>query len=177
MGGLGGGCRGRRVGCGPAGTRRGLTQALCSGHMAFVISHWERDSSLTLLPPPPPSSSHLSLSDFPSLSLSLLLSGFKGLKCFSCLLCIKCPPPHLPPPATLNFAVLREKWLSGGEAADAVKPSQTEAGVITGRCSLLIPCEEVNGAGVAEKVLPAPTEQLILYNGPQFGCDYDTFWW
>lgn len=126
---------------------------------------------------PPPSSSHLSLSDFPSLSLSLLLSGFKGLKCFSCLLCIKCPPPHLPPPATLNFAVLREKWLSGGEAADAVKPSQTEAGVITGRCSLLIPCEEVNGAGVAEKVLPAPTEQLILYNGPQFGCGYDTFWW
>lgn len=76
----------------------------------------------------PPSSSHLSLSDFPSLALSLLLSGFKGLKCFSCLLCIKCPPSSFTPTTNttpLNFAVLREKWLSGGEAADAVKPSQT----------------------------------------------------
>lgn len=56
----------------------------------------------------------------PSLISSLalpLLSGFKGLKCFSCLLCIKCPPTRL-----LNFAVFREKWLSGAEAADAVKP-------------------------------------------------------
>lgn len=89
--------RGRRVGCGPAGTCGGLTQALCSGHMAFVISHWEKDSPLAPpLPPPPTLSSHLSLSDFPF--LSLLLSGFKGLKCFSCLLCIKCPfrSPVLP---------------------------------------------------------------------------------
>lgn len=55
--------------------------------------------------PPPTLSSHLSLSDFPF--LSLLLSGFKGLKCFSCLLCIKCPfrSPVLPsarPPPTLR---------------------------------------------------------------------------
>lgn len=68
------------------------------------------------------------------------------------------PPSFAHPPTPsrpLNFAVLREKWLSGGEAADAVKLSQTEAGVITGRCSLLIPCEEVDTAGVAEKVIPA----------------------
>ena len=70
------------------------------------------------------------------------------------------------PPSPLNFAVLREKWLSGGEAADAVKPSHTEAGVITGRCSLLIPCEEVNRAGVAETVIPALTKQLILHSAP-----------
>lgn len=62
----------------------------------------------------------------------------------------------------LNFAVLREKWLSGGKAADAVKPSQTEVGVITGTWWLLIPCEEVNRAGVAETVTPAWKKQLIL---------------
>jgi len=89
------GYRGRGVGCGPAGTRRGLTQALCSGHMAFVISHWDRDSPLAP-PPPPPLSSHLY--NRHTLSRSLLLSGFKGLKCFSCLLCIKRPPSFTPPP-------------------------------------------------------------------------------
>lgn len=130
--------------------------------MAFVISHWERDSPLA--PPPPPFPHHISLYPTFPLSLSLLLSGFKGLKCFSCLLCIKCPRLFGPPPTNpLNFAVLREKWLSGGEAADAVKPSQTEAGIITGRCPHLIPCERVNRAGVAEKVIPAITKQLILY--------------
>lgn len=70
------------------------------------------------------------------------------------------PPRRSAPTRPLNFAVLREKWLSGGEAADAVKPSQTEAGVITGRCSLLIPREEVDPAGVAEEVIPALTKQL-----------------
>lgn len=71
--------------------------------------------------------------------------------------------------------MLREKWLSGGEAADAVKPSQTEAGVITGRCSLLIPCEEVNRAGVAEKVIPAFTNQLMLHH-KVFFYDYCACW-
>lgn len=84
--------RGRRVGCGPARTRKGLTQSLCSGHMAFVISHWEKRLSLGSATTSP-SSSHLSLSDF----LYVLLLGFKGLKYFSCLLCIKCPhPPSVP---------------------------------------------------------------------------------
>lgn len=148
--------RGRSSGCGPAGTCQGLTQALCSRHMAFVISHWEKDSPLA-----PPSLSlphHISFcSSFPpSLPLfhSFLVLGFRSLKCFSCLLCIKCPP-FFTTTRPLNFAVLREKWLSGGKAADAVKSSQTEVRVITGRWWLLIPCEEVDRAGVAETVTPA----------------------
>lgn len=60
------------------------------------------------------------------------------------------PPRRHPPP---KLAVLRERWLSRGEAADAVK-----AGVITGRCLLLIPCEEVSGAESAV--------QLVSDSGP-----------
>lgn len=83
------GYRGRRLGCGSAGTRRGLTQALCSGHMAFVISHWDRDSPVAL-----PLAASLNPT-FPSHSSPLLL-GFKGFGCFSCLLCIKRPPFRSP---------------------------------------------------------------------------------
>lgn len=73
-------------------------------------------------------------------------------------------PPSFTPPPALNFTALREKWLSGGEAADAVKPSQTRVGVIIVRWSLLIPCEEVNRAGVAEKVIPALRKRHLLYS-------------
>lgn len=76
-----GGCRGRRVGCGPAGTRQGLTQALCSGHMAFVISHWERDSPLA--PPPPPLPHHISL--YPTFPPSLSPFSCRDLEAWSAL--------------------------------------------------------------------------------------------
>lgn len=107
--------------------------------------------------PPPQLSHHISL--YPTFPSSL--SSCRDLKAWSALV-VYCalnvpfvhpssPPPALPP----NFAVLREKWLSGGEGADAVKPSRREAGVITGRCSCLILCEEVKRAGVEKKVTPA----------------------
>lgn len=106
---------------------------------------------------PPQLSHHISLDPtFPS-----SLSSCRDLKAWSALVvycALNVPfahPPSPPPALPLNFAVLREKWLSRGEGADAVKPSPREAGVITGRCSCLMPCEEVKRAGVEEKVTPA----------------------